>query len=174
MELEQELEKVIISLQNLTVSQPPLSELETITGYTFKNKDLLKEAFTHASYKAVDSNSYERLEYIGDSVLNHLVAKLHFFMYPNMMPGDLTRLRAANVDTEALARAALKYKLHKYLRHKKPLLDKKIQDFMEGIVEFPTHSYGMIDPPKVLADILESLIGAIFIDTDKSMDETWE
>nr|GEW46786.1 ribonuclease 3-like protein 3 [Tanacetum cinerariifolium] len=174
MELEQELEKVIISLQNLTVSQPPLSELETITGYTFKNKDLLKEAFTHASYKAVDSNSYERLEYIGDSVLNHLVAKLHYFMYPDMMPGDLTRLRAANVDTEALARAALKYKLHKYLRHKKPLLDKKIRDFMEEIVEFPTHSYGMIDPPKVLADILESLIGAIFIDTDKSMDETWE
>ena len=45
---------------------------------------------------------------------------------------------------------------------------------MEGIVEFPTHSYGMIDPPKFLADNLESLIGAIFIDTNSSMDETWE
>ncbi|PWA56698.1 Ribonuclease III domain-containing protein [Artemisia annua] len=132
LEQEQELEKVIISLENLVISQPPLpplSELETITGYTFKNKELLKQAFTHASYKADDSNSYERLEYLGDSVLNHLVAKLHYFMYPNMMPGELTRLRAANVDTEALARAALKYKLHKYLRHKKPLLDKKVVNF---------------------------------------------
>lgn len=45
---------------------------------------------------------------------------------------------------------------------------------MEGIVEYPSHSHGMIDPPKVLADILESLIGAIYIDTDSSMDATWE
>ena len=134
LELEQELEKVIITLQKLTISQPPLSELETITGYTFKNKDLLKQAFTHASYKADDSNSNERLEYLGDSVLNHLVAKLHYFMYPNMMPGELTRLRAANVDTEALARAALKYKLHKYLRHKKPALDKKVVLFIYFIL----------------------------------------
>ena len=66
--MELELEEIIIPLQKLTISQPPLSELETITGYTFKNKDLLKQAFTHASYKADDSNSYERLEYLGDSV----------------------------------------------------------------------------------------------------------
>lgn len=45
---------------------------------------------------------------------------------------------------------------------------------MEGIVDYPTHSHGMIDPPKALADILESLIGAIFIDTDESMDDTWK
>ncbi|KAI7726825.1 hypothetical protein M8C21_006624 [Ambrosia artemisiifolia] len=133
---------------------------------------MLKEAFTHASYKAEDGLSYERLEYLGDSVLNHLIAKLHYTLYNNMAPGELTRLRAANVDTEALARASLRYGLHKYLRHRKPLLD--IQEFMDGIMEYPSHSYGMIDPPKVLADILESLIGAIFIDTDSSMDDTWK
>ncbi|XP_071691870.1 ribonuclease 3-like protein 3 [Rutidosis leptorrhynchoides] len=153
---------------------PSLAEVEEIIGYTFRNKDLLKNAFTDASYKATDCASFERLEYLGDSVLNHLIAKLHYLLYPEMAPGELTRLRAANVDTEALARVALKYNLHKYLRHRKPVLDGQIQEFMEGIVEYPSHSSGMIDPPKVLADILESLIGAIFIDTNSSMDVTWE
>ncbi|CAI9280062.1 unnamed protein product [Lactuca saligna] len=156
------------------VPLPSLAEVEEVMGYSFRNKELLKEAFTHGSYKADDCKSYERLEYLGDSVLNHLIAKLHYFSYPDMAPGELTRLRAANVDTEALARAALKYNLHKFLRHQKPLLQRQIQEFMEGIEQYPSHSHGMIDPPKVLADLLESLIGAIFIDTDSSMDSTWE
>lgn len=188
-------DQAIVSLQNLDLEEdlqkesdpesakesepsepapPSLEEVEEITGYRFRNKKLLKEAFTHGSYKADDGDSYERLEYLGDSVLNHLVAKLHYLAYPDMAPGELTRLRAANVDTEALARAALKFHLHKYLRHQKPLLQRQIQEFMEGIDEYPSHSHGMIDPPKVLADLLESLIGAIFIDTDSSMDSTWE
>lgn len=179
---DQTITSLILSLQDLDLSDqnhpvtvtPELENLEEVTGYSFRNKELLKEAFTDASYKATDCVSYERLEYLGDSVLNHLIAKLHFFQYPELAPGELTRLRAANVDTEALARAALKYDLHKYLRHRKPLLDGQIQEFMEGIVEYPSHSQGMIDPPKVLADILESLIGAIYIDTDSSMDATWE
>lgn len=50
----------------------------------------------------------------------------------------------------------------------------QIQEFVEGIAVYPTHSHGMIDPPKVLADIFESLIGAIFVDTDASMNATWE
>ncbi|KAK9060422.1 hypothetical protein SSX86_021126 [Deinandra increscens subsp. villosa] len=181
--------EALVSLRNLNLEEHPpaaetgwspppppphLTEVEQIIKYDFKNKELLNEAFTHASYKTDDCLSYERLEYLGDSVLNHLVAKLHFNLYKDMAPGELTRLRAANVDTEALARAALRHGLYKFLRHRKPLLDRQIQEFMEGIIEYPSHSYGMIDPPKVLADILESLIGAVFVDTDESMDDTWE
>ncbi|KAK1414374.1 hypothetical protein QVD17_30118 [Tagetes erecta] len=180
---QQQHDEAIISIETLhlynlddksTNPQLELSQVEEIIGYSFNNKELLSEAFTHASFKTEDGLSYERLEYLGDSVLNHLIAKLHYGLYKNMAPGDLTRLRAANVDTEALARAAFKHGLHNYLRHRKPLLHAKIQEFMEGIVEYPTHSHGMIDPPKALADIFESLIGAIFIDTDESMDDTWK
>ncbi|CAI9280059.1 unnamed protein product [Lactuca saligna] len=156
------------------VPPPSLAEVEEVMGYSFGNKELLKEAFTLGSYKADDCKSYERLEYLGEAVLNHLIAKLHYLSYADMAPGELTRLCAANVDTEALARAALKYNLHKFLRHRKPLLHRQIQEFMEGIEQYPSHSHGMIDPPKVLADLLESLIGAIFIDTDSSIDSTWE
>ncbi|KAI3789476.1 hypothetical protein L2E82_02273 [Cichorium intybus] len=174
-QLEKESDPESLKESEPSESAPPnLEDVEEVTGYKFRNKELLKEAFTHGSYKAADCQSYERLEYLGDSVLNHLVAKLHFLAYPEMAPGELTRLRAANVDTEALARAALKYNLQKYLRHQKPLLQAQIREFMEGIEKYPSHSHGMIDPPKVLADILESLIGAIFIDTDYSMDDTWK
>ncbi|CAI9782801.1 unnamed protein product [Fraxinus pennsylvanica] len=66
--------------------------------------------------------SYERLEYVGDSVLNLMVAEEHYPSCPDLQPGDLTRLRAANVDTEKLARAALNQQLHKFLRYNKPIL----------------------------------------------------
>ncbi|KAG2678634.1 hypothetical protein I3760_11G010900 [Carya illinoinensis] len=139
-----------------------LHEVEEILGYNFENKNLLEQAFTHSSFSG-DCNSYERLEYVGDAVLNLLFTKEHYFLYPDLPPGPLTRLRAANVDTEKLARAAIKHGLHRYLRHKKPLL----------LEQYPLHSNGLIDAPKALADIVESSIGAVFIDCNSSMDTVW-
>ncbi|MCD9642641.1 hypothetical protein HAX54_029529 [Datura stramonium] len=153
-----------------------VKEIEEVVGYNFNNHNLLHQAFTHSSFHQEDKlcESYERLEYVGDSVLNLLIAKEHYFLHPDLLPGKLTRLRAANVDTEKLARVALKYDFHKYLRHKKPLLKAQVEEFKDATVEYPLHSTGLIDPPKVLADIVESLIGAIYIDSNFSMDSTWQ
>nr|XP_043618745.1 ribonuclease 3-like protein 3 [Erigeron canadensis] len=151
-----------------------LMDVETIIGYNFKNKDLLREALTHHSYKDDVCQSYERLEYLGDSVLNFMITKEHYFLYPKMKSGDLTLLRAANVDTEALARVAFKHGLHKFLRHHDPLLDRRVQELSEGVEEYPLHSHGLIHSPKILADIVESIIGAVYVDTSLSMDETWK
>nr|GEU29582.1 ribonuclease 3-like protein 3 [Tanacetum cinerariifolium] len=155
-------------------SFPSLNEVEKIIGYEFKNKELLKEAFTHNSYKDNNCQSYDRLEYLGDSFLNHIIAKEHFFQYPRMKSGELTQLRAANVDNEALARVAFKHGLHRFLRHQDPLLEGRVQELMEGIKQYPLHSHGLINSPKILADILESLIGAVYVDTNLSIDATWE
>jgi hypothetical protein len=110
-------------------SLPPLHEVETILDYKFKNKHLLEKAFTHVTYCSEDNLSYERLEYVGDAVLNLLITKEQFFLYPNLQPGQLTRLRAANVDAEKLARVAIKHGLHRYLRHKKPQLEEQVSSF---------------------------------------------
>ena len=101
-----------------------LKEMENIIGYKFKKKFLLQQAFTHSSYQGAES--YERLEYVGDSILNFLISKQQFYKYPNLPPGSLTALRAANVDTEKLARVAVKYNFHKYLRHENPTLSKQV------------------------------------------------
>ncbi|KAI3769645.1 hypothetical protein L6452_00754 [Arctium lappa] len=157
---------------------PSLKEVEEIIGYIFKNKDLLKEAFTYTSKEDdIDGcrvSNYERLEYLGDSFLNLMIAKQHYFQYPNMKSGELTQLRDTNVDTEALARVAFKHGFHRFLVHQDPLLHERIQDFMEAIKEHPLHSSGLINSPKILADVVESLIGAVYVDTNLSIDDTWE
>ncbi|KAG5545609.1 hypothetical protein RHGRI_017935 [Rhododendron griersonianum] len=152
---------------------PILDEVEKIIGYNFRDRSLLAQAFTHGSCRC-STSSYERLEYVGDSVLNLLISREDYFAYPDLQPGKLTRLRAANVDTEKLARVAVKHNLHKYLRHEKPLLDGQIREFMDAIADYPLHSSGLVNAPKVLADIVESTIGAIFIDSNSSIDTTWK
>ncbi|CAL2249350.1 unnamed protein product [Prunus armeniaca] len=156
-------------------AQPNLEEVEKIIGYSFNNKVLLKEAFTHSSFLSTErsASSYERLEYVGDAVLNLLFSREQYNLYPDLPPGRLTRLRAANVDTEKLARVAIKHGLHRYLRHKKPLLEEQIREFTRAISHYPLHSNGLIDAPKNLADIVESTIGAVFMDCN-SIDTVWE
>lgn len=146
-------------------------EIEKIIGYNFNNRCLLLQAFTHVSYHQ-GCMSYERLEYVGDSVLNLLITKEQFSKYPNLPPGLLTPLRAANVDTEKLARAAVQHNFHKYIRHRQPVLRKRIQTFIDVLPKHPLHSHGLIDAPKVLADVVESTLGAVFIDSNCSIDMT--
>ena len=120
-------------------SSASLEEMEKIIGYKFKKKILLQQAFTHPSYHG--SESYERLEYVGDSILNFLISKQQFFMYPDLPPGSLTALRAANVDTEKLARVAVKYNFHKYIRHENPTLSKQVRYSRECVFAIPFISF---------------------------------
>ncbi|KAF8414134.1 hypothetical protein HHK36_002133 [Tetracentron sinense] len=155
---------------------PSLKGVEEILGYKFRTPSLLEEAFTHSSlyYPVKPSISYARLEYVGDSVLNMLIAKEMFFLYPNLSSGPLTRLRAANVDNEKLARVAVKLGLYRYLRHKAPHIAEQIREFSKAILEYPIYSKGLVDTPKFLADIVESTIGAVFIDSNCSNDTVWK
>ncbi|XWS30972.1 hypothetical protein CRYUN_Cryun23aG0037000 [Craigia yunnanensis] len=168
---DKENESAVESTLNIN-SLPSVDEVEGILGYQFNNKRLLEEAFTHASLGQGFSN--ERLEYVGDSVLNLLFTKEQYFEYPDLPPGALTRLRAANVDTEKLARVAVKHGLHRYLRHKKPLLEEQIRQFSKEIQLYPLHSNGLVDVPKALADLVESTIGAVFVDSNFSIDIVWK
>ncbi|XP_042041193.1 ribonuclease 3-like protein 3 [Salvia splendens] len=141
-----------------------VDDIREIIGYEFNNPMILQQAFTHHSYKE-SCSSLDRLAYIGDAILTFAVTK---------DPGMLTRLRYANVDTEKLARATMKLGLHEFLRDNIFLLEPQIEEFREAIAKYPLHSPGLIDAPKVLADIFEALIGAIFLDCKSSFDTTWE
>ncbi|CAL5203437.1 unnamed protein product [Lathyrus oleraceus] len=155
-------------------SLPPLDEVEAIIKYKFKNEHLLEDAFTHKTCGADNGSSYKRLEYLGDAVLNLLIVKEQFFSYPNLEPGVLTQLKSKNVDTEKLARVAIKHGLERYLRHKRSDLEDEIQRFIERVNDYSLHSNGQLYAPKALADIVESTIGAIFIDSDSSLDVVWK
>ncbi len=116
-----------------------------------KPNDLLlyERAFTHSSYN-VDANTshqdYERLEFVGDSVINFVVADLAFNIHKEMTQGDLSKLRAAIVQSKALADKALKFNLDSYIRlgHSLPENTRSSK--------------------RILEDVFEAFIGAIYID----------
>ncbi|KAL3731051.1 hypothetical protein ACJRO7_027990 [Eucalyptus globulus] len=131
---------------------PSLDNVEAILQYMFNDMRLLEEALTHHSFTD-KSFYYEQLEYVGDSVPGHAA-------------GSLTQLRAAIVDTEKLTCVAVWHGLRRYLRHRKP-----IEEFKRAILDYPS---SLINVPKALANIVESTIGAVFIDCNFSLDTVWK
>ena len=121
-----------------------LADLQTRLGYAFRDARLLQRAMTHRSFGA-DHN--ERLEFLGDSVLNLVVAHLLFDRLANMPEGDLSRVRANLVKQETLHQLALHLELPGRMR------------LGEGELKS-----GGTRRASILADALEALIGAVYLD----------
>ncbi len=98
------------------VEMKNLSILEKNIGYKFKNVDLLKKALTHTSYayeNKVESN--EKLEFLGDSILEFLSSKYIYNNYPNLKEGEMTKVRATVVCEESLYKIANKHNFSDFL-----------------------------------------------------------
>ncbi|CAK9157501.1 unnamed protein product [Ilex paraguariensis] len=148
--------------------------VEKLLGYRFQNKKLLEEALTHSSY--IDSESYERLEFFGDAALGLAISKYLFIIYPEIDPGQLTLLRTVNISTERFARVAVRHRLYSYVQRRNvAALDGKVRDFTEAVQqEDDTNVYGGdVRAPKILADIVESLAAAVYIDCDYDLNILW-
>ena len=128
-----------------------LTDFEDHIGYTFKNKDILVRAFTHSSYanetNAERGPSNERLEFLGDAVLETVVSEYLYKNYPDMPEGELTGLRAGVVCESVLVKKSNELNIGKYL-----LLGKG-EERTGGRYR---HS--------ILADAFEAVAGAVFID----------
>lgn len=114
-------------------------------GHDFARPELLRQALTHRSH---GSPNNERLEFLGDSVLNCAIAARLYQTYPRLPEGDLSRLRAALVKEQTLAEIAAGLKLGDIL--------------MLGEGELKS---GGFRRPSILADALEAIIGAVYLDT---------
>ena len=125
------------------ISNNKFKELEIRIKYTFKNKKLLEQALTHKSLNS--NNSYERLEFLGDSLLNIIISDWLFSNYPNDNEGSLTKKRAQLVNKEFLE-----------------LISKKILLRDDLIIGNSINSKQAIF--NILADVFESILGAIYID----------
>ncbi|GDX61005.1 MAG: ribonuclease III [Nitrosospira sp.] len=113
-------------------------------NYQFNKLDLLQQALTHRSYS---SQNNERLEFLGDSILNCIITGLLFKCFPDSNEGDLSRFRASLVNQRALSALALVLDLGKEIR----LGDGELKD--DGYSR-----------PSILADSLEAILGAIYLD----------
>ncbi len=113
-------------------------------GYAFAKPELLRQALTHRSY-GVPNN--ERLEYLGDSILNCIIAHALFQRFPNLSEGELSRLRANLVNQQTLFELAQRLNLGEHV--------------LLGEGELKSNGFRR---PSILADALEALIAAVFLD----------
>ncbi|CAJ1976049.1 unnamed protein product [Sphenostylis stenocarpa] len=154
--------------------------LEGALNMKFKDRGLLVESITHASRPSSGVSCYQRLEFVGDAVLDHLITRHLFFTYTNLPPGRLTDLRAAAVNNENFARVAVKHNLHVHLRHGSSALEKQIKEFVKEVQDelskpgFNSFGLGDCKAPKVLGDIVESIAGAIFLDSGRDTTVVWK
>jgi ribonuclease-3 len=121
-----------------------LADFEARIGYRFRDATLLEQALTHRSY---GSQHNERLEFLGDSVLGCIMAEALYARFPALSEGELTRMRAALVREEALSDAASDLGAAAAIR------------LGEG-----ERARGTDIRPSILADALEAVFGAIFVD----------
>ena len=128
-----------------------LNEFQSKIGYTFKNRHLLEQALTHSSYaneKHMKKHSdNERLEFLGDAVLEIVSSEFLFINYPQKPVGELTKLRASIVCEPTLALCTKPLDLGKYLR----------------LGRGEDHTGGR-KRKSILSDALEAVIGAIYLD----------
>ncbi len=93
-----------------------LEEFQKNIGYSFKEKSLLKTALTHTSYaneKSIESN--EKLEFLGDAILEFVVSKYLYNNYTNLKEGEMTKVRATVVCEESLYKIAIKHNFSDFL-----------------------------------------------------------
>ena len=126
-------------------------ELQSAIGYTFHNPALLEQALTHTSYANEvfrdGLRSYERLEFLGDSILGFTAADYLLSTFPALHEGDLSKLRADLVCETSLAETAEALNLGRYLRLGKG-----------------EEACGGRTKNSIIADVVESVIAAIFLD----------
>ena len=108
-------------------------ENESIS-YNFQQKLHLVEALTHASYHENRvTPSYERLEFLGDALLDFLVTQHLYFRHVNLSPGELTDIRQALVNNNIFATLAVKHSYHKYLKHMSPKWFQTVKNFVDRV-----------------------------------------
>lgn len=122
--------------------------IEENIGYNFKDKSLIEEALTHTSY-ANENNvkSNEKLEFLGDSILEFISSKYLYKKFPNLNEGELTKVRATVVCEESLYEIAKKHDISKYIK-----------------VGRSERGNGGNHRPAILADSIEAIIAAIYFD----------
>ena len=128
-----------------------MEKLEQKIGYRFHNRELLVTALTHSSYaneRHGEAQSYERQEFLGDSILGLVTAEFLFTHEPPLPEGRMTRMRAELVCEASLHKTALELGLGSYMR----------------LGRGEEHTGGR-ERPSILADMVEAIIAAIYLDS---------
>lgn len=169
-----------------------VKKLENQLGYVFKDKGYLLQALSHASFSQNRvTDCYQRLEFLGDAILDFLITCYIFEKCGGLSPGDLTDLRSALVNNITFGSLAVRYGLWKFCLYDSSKLFEKVDSYVKiqeknghkinGDIlllldesDYPETIGESVDVPKVLGDLFESLAGAIYLDSGKSLSTVWD
>ncbi|KAK0225141.1 hypothetical protein EDD85DRAFT_221965 [Armillaria nabsnona] len=150
---------------------PLFSQLEERLGYRFRNGRLLVEAVTHPSFASfADTTSYQRLEFLGDALLDLVVMHYLYAKFPEATSEQLALPRAKAVCSAALAFLGVKYlDLHMVALINNVELSMAMEDYVPILktlssTDIVTQGY-KYDPPKAISDIFEGIMGAVLVDS---------
>lgn len=154
------------SSQRLTLD---FAEVERAIGYTFSNIALLKQTFTHQSRSI--SLSYERLEFLGDAVLDWIITFKIFSKELHFSPEHITALRSRIVNNRTLSFLAVRLNLHEFFLRQYPEFHELLDPWIPTLsCMSDSRMIGADGCPRVLADLLEALVAAVFIDSGFSLE----
>eukprot|EP00026_Physarum_polycephalum_P000609 Phypoly_transcript_00610.p1 GENE.Phypoly_transcript_00610~~Phypoly_transcript_00610.p1 ORF type:complete len:1355 (+),score=197.41 Phypoly_transcript_00610:131-4195(+) len=159
---------------------------EEVLGYEFKNPFLLIASFTHASKISPSGDCYQRLEFLGDAIADLLVVRYLYHKYDTIDPGALTLLKMTLVSNKTFSLLAYYHGFYKHIEHNSSTLVSTLVDFgkyvqgellekeltlqdISTLIEDPE-----CDPPKILSDIFEALVAAVYLDSNMDLDRVWE
>ncbi|MCJ1312001.1 Dicer-like protein 1 [Agyrium rufum] len=165
-----------------TASQIDMAKRVEAEGhdYHFKHPRLLRSAFSHSSqpFSFEKVPNYQRLEFLGDALLDHACIDFIYHSHPDRDPQWLTEHKMAMVSNKFLGALCVKLGFHKHLRANHSSLLHQITEYVTEIEAAEQESQGARDywtttknPPKCLPDMVEAYIGAIFVDSEFNIDQ---
>ncbi|KAL8145327.1 dicer-like protein 4 isoform X2 [Apium graveolens] len=157
-------------------AQIDIAALEGSIGYQFNNKGLLLQAFVHPSYSYHSGGCYQRLEFLGDAVLDYLMTSYLYSVYPKLKPGQLTDLRSTCVNNICFANIAIHRSFYKFIFSESSGLCKSMDKYIK-FSRTPQLNRNVVEPPacpKALGDLVESCIGAVLLDTGFNLNHVWK
>lgn len=164
--------------------------LESILNYKFQDRSFLLQALSHPSYTRNNiTKCYQRLEFLGDAIIDFLITIHIYEKCSTLTPGELTDLRSALVNNVTLACISVRNHFHKFLLYHSSVLNEFIARFVKNqeernhvidhdilflVEEDEVNIAEAVDVPKALGDVFEALIGAIYLDSGKDLNVTWK
>ncbi|KAI8331367.1 dicer-2 protein [Chlamydoabsidia padenii] len=147
-----------------------MMRVQQICNYEFSNGLLVVEALTHASLPNSTAPCYQRLEFLGDAILDFLVIQYLYNKYPDADPGTITDLKDSCVNNHVLGIVCIENGLHKQIIHFSSILIRSIEETVKEIKTIKENKQDIgeywlsLNIPKVLSDVVESMLGAVFVD----------
>ncbi|KAG0622718.1 hypothetical protein M758_3G118600 [Ceratodon purpureus] len=166
-----------------TLNDHDIATLEKKIGYQFRCKSLLLSSFDFGDEKTFNeagavkgSFEFQRLEFLGDSVLDFLIIRHFVQLYPGFNPEQLNDLRQATVNSENFACVAIYHGLHHYLQKMSPVLQEEIMVYAAAVHREGRSPFGIPSQtsPRAIGDLMQTLAGSVLLDSNFDYELVWK